>query len=180
MAVNLKPIAFHTIVANGPWIGSISATIAPNAARYFVGTGAPASGTLSAGNGMYNGQSSGFIVAAVMYAAGSGYSVGDVLTLETGTIASGKSALQLTVDAVNGSGAIVDFHVSTLGSYTAYPDATAGVTGGGGSEAVFMATIPAADFYWDVTTPTNPNLWCCLTGGSNSTSTWFNLTGCPS
>ena len=176
MPVNLKPIAFHTIVANGPWVGTISSTIAPNAARYFVGTGAPASGTLSAGNGMYNGQSSGFIVAAVMYAAGSGYSVGDVLTLETGT----GTALQLTVDAVNGSGEIVDFHVSRVGNYSAYPDATAGVTGGGGSEAIFMATRPAADFYWDVTTPTNPNLWCCLTGGNSSASTWFNLTGCSS
>jgi hypothetical protein len=178
MIVNLKPVAMHAVVHNSPYIISVAATAAPSAARYFRQSGAPASGTLNTGNGMYNGLISGFIVDAVLTAGGSGYSVGDILTL---ALAGGAgTALQLTVNAVDNSGAILDFHTSTVGNYSNYPGASAGVTGGTGTGATFSVTIPPADFYWDVTTPTNPNLWCCLTGGTNSTSTWFNLTGCPS
>lgn len=33
-------------------------------------------------------------------------------------------------------------------------------------------------FYLDVTTPTAPNLWICVTAGTNSTSVWYNFTAC--
>jgi hypothetical protein len=179
MPVTLKPVALHAIVANAPRIISVSGTAAPNVPRTFNGTGAPSSSTLLAGNGKYNGISSGFIVDAVIYAAGSGYSVGDSLKLDTGTPVSGVG-IQLTVDAVDGSGAIVDFHVSAVGNYSVFPDATSGsayVTSGSGTGAEFMATVPAPDYYIDITTLTEPVLYVCTTLGSNSTSVWAKVSG---
>ena len=177
MLLNLKPVALHAIVGNAPYIISASATAAPNTPRTFNGTGAPSASTLAAGNGMYNGISSGFIVDAVLAATGTGYSVGDVLKLSTGTT---TTALQLTVDAVNGSGAIVDFHVSTAGNYSVYPSAGAGVTyvtGSGGTGAEFTVTIPAPDYYIDITTLTAPVLYVCTTHGTNSASVWAEVAG---
>jgi hypothetical protein len=165
------------LIRGAPYIISVAGTAALNTPRTFNGTGAPASGTLSAGNGMYNGIGSGFIVDAVLVVAGAGYSVGNVLQLTGGTSA---TALQLTVDAVNGSGAITDFHVSAVGNYSVYPGAGAGVTyvtGGSGTGATFSVTVPAADYYIDITTLTAPVLYVCTTGGITGASVWAKVSG---
>jgi hypothetical protein len=159
MLLNLKPVAMHAIVGGAPYIISVAGTAALNTPR------------------TYNGIGSGFIVDAVLVAAGAGYSVGNVLQLTGGTSA---TALQLTVDAVNGSGAITDFHVSAVGNYSVYPGAGAGVTyvtGSGGTGATFTATIPAPDYYIDITTLTAPVLYVCTTNGSNSGSVWAKVSG---
>ena len=168
--------ATHGVVGNAPQIIMVLADDPVLAQRLFTGAGAPAVATLLAGNGKYCGASSGFIVAATLYAAGAGYQAGDVLSLSTGTA---TTALQITVDSVSATGAITDYHVSRTGVYTAYPDTTSGVTGGHGASAVFLPALQPADSFLDLTTPTEPNLWICTAGGTNATSVWFNLSGCP-
>ncbi len=72
---------------------------------------------------------------------GSGYKVGNVLTVQGG--ASTTSA-QLTVDSVTANGAILTFTISRPGSYSVNPANPAAVTGGAGSGAEFdlvMASI---------------------------------------
>lgn len=66
-------------------------------------------------------------------AAGTGYSVGDVLTVSGGTR---TQTAQITVLAVSG-GAITRWYVSRGGNYSATPANAASVTGGTGSGATF-------------------------------------------
>lgn len=172
--VRARFTCFHSIVAGAPHISSDVTTDAHLAARMFSGTGAPSVSTLPAGNGKYCGLSGGWVVAATIYAEGTGYAVNDVLTLATGT----GTALQLTVDKVGTTGNIIDFHVSTAGNYTVYPDATAATTTtGAGTGAVFLPAIQPADQYIDKTDPTNPVLYVCKTPGTNSTSAWSKISG---
>ena len=63
---------------------------------------------------------------------GSGYAIGDVLTVTGGS----GTATQLTVSAVS-TGAITAVTVSTPGSYTSFPANPVTVTGGGGAGATF-------------------------------------------
>ena len=51
------------------------------------------------------------------------------------------------------------------------------VTGSGGTGATFTATIPAPDYYIDITTLTAPVLYVCTTNGSNSGSVWAKVSG---
>ena len=167
----LKPIALHTIVGNAPHIDSVAATAAPGSFRQFVGTGAPSSSTLGTGNNKYNGLSSGWLINASLYATGTGYVVGDVLTVSGGT----GTAAQITIDMVASAGAIVDFHISTAGNYSVYPAAIEGVTGGTGSSAQFLINVPPPDYYLDITTPTAPVLYVCQSSGSSSSSVWSQV-----
>jgi hypothetical protein len=74
------------------------------------------------------------VVTAKLVAAGSGYVAADVLTIAGGT---GTSAT-ITVDAVDGSGAITGYTVTNRGSYSVLPTyAPATVTGGTGTSATF-------------------------------------------
>jgi hypothetical protein len=79
-----------------------------------------ASGTLSAG--------------AAIAAGGSGYAVGDVMTVQGGT--AGINA-QITVTQVSASGAVTGIQVTNAGNYSALPSSPASVTGGNGSGARF-------------------------------------------
>jgi hypothetical protein len=173
MSLILKPVAIHSIVGNAPYITSVAATAAPSTPRTFYGTGAPSSTTLAAGNGMYNAPKSGFVINASLAAAGSGYAVGNVLTTTGGT---DSAAMEITVDMVNESGAILDFHISLAGDYSAYPALPAATTGAG-TGATFNLNFPPPDYYVDVTTPTAPVLYMCMTAGSNSTSVWAAISG---
>jgi hypothetical protein len=177
MPLVLKPVAVHAIVGNAPKIISVAATASPASVRVFIGTGAPGNATLAVGNGKYNGLSSGYLIDASLFATGSGYVVGDVLTLNGGTVAGGGSAMQITVDMVNASGAIVDFHISLAGSYSTYPGASESTIGGTGSGAQFLVNTPPPDYYLDITTPTAPVLYVCQTSGSNGTSVWAKVSG---
>ena len=125
---------------------------------------------------MYNAAASGFVVNASLDTSGSDYNVGDVLTISGGT----GTAMQITVDMVNGSGEIIDFHVSRVGNYSAYPTLPAAVTGGAGSDAEFELNFPAPDYYIDIATPTAPILYVCMTSGSNSSSVWAKISGSTS
>jgi hypothetical protein len=161
----------HAVVANAPLIISILADQSPAVSRFFYGVGAPGAGTLLAGNGKYNGALSGWIISATLQAAGSGYAVGDTLTVGTATI---------TVDAAV-AGAIVDFHFSgygnySAGSYPANPVATT-ATSGSGTGATFNFNWPAPDFYIDMTTATAPVLYVCTSAGNATTSVWAKISG---
>lgn len=164
--------AAHSINAATPQIIAVMGSHGFTAARYFTGVGNPSSTTLPTGNGKYNAIKSGYVVSAAIVAGGSSYAAGDVLTCVGGT----GTACQITVDAVSG-GAIIDFHVSTVGAYSVYPTNAVSVTGGSGSGATFNLDFPAPDFYLDITTPTSPVLWICTTAGSKSTSVWNQMSG---
>ena len=75
---------------------------------------------------------SGYGVTAVV-AGGTGYLVGDILTVAGGT----GTAPTIQVDAVNGSGAITAASVKTAGSMSVLPSNPASVTGGAGGSATF-------------------------------------------
>lgn len=64
-------------------------------------------------------------------AGGSGYAVGNELTLSGGT----GTAAKITVSKVNGSGAVQSAYVSLAGAYTALPAGPVSLTGGAGSGA---------------------------------------------
>lgn len=63
--------------------------------------------------------------------AGTGYSVGDTLTVAGGT----GTAATFRVDAVSSTGAILTLHATNRGAYTALPSSPATVTGGAGTGA---------------------------------------------
>jgi len=166
----------HGVVGNAPVIFSVVADLPVVGQRCFNGSGAPSASTLNYGNGKYCGLSSGWVVAASAGSSGSGYAVGDILTVSGGTF---STATAITVDAVNASGGILDFHVSTAGNYSTYPTNAVSVTGGSGAGATFNLAFQPADTYYDYSTITSPNLWVCTVSGDNGSSTWFNLSGCP-
>jgi hypothetical protein len=64
---------------------------------------------------------------------GGSYKAGDVLTVSGG----GPTAATITVGAVDGSGVILTFSLTTGGSYTAKPGNPVSVTGGAGNGAKF-------------------------------------------
>lgn len=67
-------------------------------------------------------------------AAGTGYSVGNLLNLAGGT---STTSLTLLVTAVNGTGGITGASIANMGDYTVTPTYPASVTGGTGSGATF-------------------------------------------
>lgn len=74
------------------------------------------------------------VMTATLVSAGSSYAAGNVLTISGGT---GTSAT-ITVNTVDGSGAITGYTVTNRGSYSVLPTyAPATVTGGTGSSATF-------------------------------------------
>ena len=70
---------------------------------------------------------------SVLVSGGTGYTVGNVLTVVGGTF---TTAAQITVSAVSG-GVITAAAISNQGAYTAVPTSPASVTGGSGSGATF-------------------------------------------
>lgn len=172
--MNAKFKSTHAVVAGAPKIVAVMSSEAVLAPRLFSGTGAPSSSTLQTGNGKYCASTSGYVAAAGLAAAGTGYAAGNVLTASGGTA---TTACQITVDLVDATGAIVDWHVSTVGVYTAYPTNPVSVTGGSGSSATFNLSLQPADLYLDLTSPTAPILYVCTTAGTNSTSVWAQVSG---
>ena len=170
-----KLVAIHAVIGNAPRIISVEATAGFSPTRTFNGTGVPSVTTLAAGNSKYNAAASGYVVNASLAAAGSGYVVGDILAM-TDTCA---THMQITVDMVNSSGAIIDFHINQVAncsSYPALPVASTDTTGSG-TGATFNLNFPAPDRYLDITTPIAPIEYVCTTSGSNSTSVWAKISG---
>lgn len=75
-----------------------------------------------------------FSAGAEIAAAGSGYVIGDALTLNGGTA---TTAAQLVVTAVSGTGAITGFTIRNAGDYTVLPVSPATSNGGSGTGATF-------------------------------------------
>jgi len=76
----------------------------------------------------------------VIAAGGTGYTVGDVLTVAGGTLTGLGYAAQLTVTSV-AAGVIDGVRISQSGSYTADPTSPNAATGGTGSSATFTLTM---------------------------------------
>jgi hypothetical protein len=167
----------HGVINNAPANILVLATHPVLSQRVFSGTGAPSATTLNAGNGRFCAGASGFVLAASIGNPGTAYSVGDVLPVTGGTF---TTACVITVDAVTSTGAILDWHVSTAGNYSVYPANPVSVTGGTGSGATFNLGLQPPDAYLDVTTPTAPVPYVCMTAGSNATSVWAKTGGSSS
>jgi len=76
-----------------------------------------------------------FISSATVSAGGTGYTVGDVLTVTGGTLFSGTPAT-VTVATLSGS-AVATVTITNAGAYTALPSNPVSITGGTGSGAAF-------------------------------------------
>jgi hypothetical protein len=83
--------------------------------------------------------------AAAPAAGGTGYVVGDVLTVSGGEV---TIPAQLTVETVGGSGAITSVSVSDAGLYPVPPESPAVVTGGTGTNATFTLTFVNPYKFW--------------------------------
>lgn len=82
-----------------------------------------------------------FLVDIAISAAGTGYTVGDVLIFDTGLDQNQNENSAVKVTAVNGSGGVTAANLWKAGSYTTNPAATADVTGGTGTGAQFTWTM---------------------------------------
>jgi hypothetical protein len=158
-------IPTHVVIANSPAIISVAADDPVCCQRLFIGDGAPTSLTLAAGNGRYCATTSGFVVGASLVDGGSGNQVGDVFTFGSGTA---TIQLQVTVDSVSATGAVITFHVSRCGVYTTYPASPITIAGPNGT-AQFNLAIQPADAYLDKTAKA---LYVCTTAGTNPSRTY--------
>lgn len=87
----------------------------------------------------------GEVTAVTVSANGTGYSVGDVLTLTGGTLASGASAAKVQVLTVN-SGAVQTVQIVEPGNYTAFTGASATtVSPTGGSGCTITPTLGSSN-----------------------------------
>jgi autotransporter-associated beta strand protein len=91
---------------------------------------------------------------ASVFAGGTGYTVGDVLTVQGGAA---SIQAQLTVTSVSPTGAVTGVIVSNHGWYVAPPNSPANVTGGTGSGARFVLTVVPLQI------PANQNLQATVT-----------------
>jgi hypothetical protein len=170
--MQVKLQAIHGVSANAPKIIAMLASEPLLSSRVFVGSGVPSGSTLLAGNGKYCAAGAGYIVAATLSAVGVSYVAGNVLTIGGGTP---TTAAQVTVDVVDATGKITDWHLSRVGIYTAYPATNpAPVTGGAGSGATFILALQPPDLYFD---KTGQKLYACVTPGTNAASTWVPISG---
>jgi|GEM_PF-2034125 len=78
----------------------------------------------------------GIYAVVAVAASGSGYALGDVLTVSGGT----GAAMQLVVCGIDGSGGVTRVYVKSDGAYTVVPGNGAAVTGGAGTGATFNVT----------------------------------------
>lgn len=78
--------------------------------------------------------------AAAINAAGTGYTLGDILTVSGGT---SSYPVTIEVTTVGGGGAVTGVRIQTGGAYTANPSNPVSVTGGTGSSATFNLTMAA-------------------------------------
>ena len=84
-------------------------------------------------------------VSVAVNAAGTGYAVGNTLTVEGGL---GQIDTELTVSTVDGSGGITGITISNAGQYSEIPTNPVSVTGGAGSAATFDLTFDNPYKFW--------------------------------
>ena len=85
------------------------------------------------------------VTAVTVSDQGTGYVVGDVLTISGGV---GSVPAQVVVDTVDGSGGLTAITLSNAGSYTVEPDTPADVTGGTGTGATINLTLGSTYKFW--------------------------------
>lgn len=83
--------------------------------------------------------------ALTVTAGGTGYAAGDVLTIVGGEF---TIPVEITVNTVNGSGAVLTASISNAGSYSLTPENPVSVTGGAGSAATFTITFVNPYKFW--------------------------------
>ena len=83
--------------------------------------------------------------ALTVTAGGTGYAAGNVLTVVGGEF---TIPVEITVNTVNGSGAILTASISNAGSYVLTPENPVSVTGGAGSAATFTITFVNPYKFW--------------------------------
>jgi hypothetical protein len=84
-------------------------------------------------------------VSVAVNAAGTGYAVGNTLTVVGGL---GQLDTELTVATINGSGGITGITISNAGQYTEIPTNPVSVTGGAGSAATFNLVFDNPYKFW--------------------------------
>ena len=84
-------------------------------------------------------------VSVAVNAAGTGYAVGNTLTVSGGL---GQLDTELTVTTINGSGGITGVTISNAGQYAEIPANPVSVTGGAGSAATFNLTFDNPYKFW--------------------------------
>lgn len=84
-------------------------------------------------------------VTAAVAAGGTGYTVGDTLTVVGGL---GQIDTELTVSTVSGAGAVTGVTISNAGQYATAPSNPVSVTGGTGSAATFNLTFDNPYKFW--------------------------------
>jgi hypothetical protein len=85
------------------------------------------------------------VTAAAVAVAGSGYAVGNVLTVLGGDY---SIVAELTVATVNGTGGVLTVSISNAGSYNETPADPVSVTGGAGTLATFDLTFTNPYQFW--------------------------------
>ncbi|MFY7965024.1 MAG: GEVED domain-containing protein [Chitinophagaceae bacterium] len=115
---------------NGIWATSTP----PNFQSYLNGVTAPVTtGQTISGNGIYRNN----VPSITVVATGTGYSVGDILTIPGGTFSTPAAVYVLSV---GGTGSIISAVLLNAGNYTVAPTGAQSVTGGTGSGATFNVT----------------------------------------
>jgi hypothetical protein len=84
-------------------------------------------------------------ISAAVVAGGTGYAVGNTLTVVGGL---GQLDTELTVTTIGGGGAITGISVSNAGQYTEIPANPVSVTGGAGSAATFSLVFDNPYKFW--------------------------------
>ena len=114
---------------NGTW----AAGSALNLQTYLAGTAGPVTtGQTISGTGIFRNNNP----TATVSSTGSGYSVGDILTLNGGTSTAPATVYVLSVGS---GGSIISSVLLGMGSYTAAPTGTLTVTGGSGTGATYTS-----------------------------------------
>jgi hypothetical protein len=91
------------------------------------------------GNGMILGS-------AIVAAGGAGYTVGDVLPLDGGTVVPGQTGASVTVATIGGGGAVLTVSVNAIGNYTVLPPNGTTTTGGTGTGCTITGTYAGGLF----------------------------------
>lgn len=108
------------------------------------------------------------VATAAVSAAGTGYSVGDVLTASGGT---STHAAQFKVTSVGGSGEVTGLRVHSAGAYTSNPSSPVSTTGGGGSGCTVTVTFASSGWTARLDTTTGGERQLILEGtGAGSDS----------
>ena len=140
--------SFNNTVTKAQWVVTQPNTIAqviaqiPSSVWTVLGTGSTPYWLVIYGVTWNN-----ILASAAPAAAGTGYTVGDILTVAGGTPNSGATAATVKVTSISGGGGtgpITGVQIVTFGGWSANPSSPNSVTGGTGSSATLTLTFTTA------------------------------------